>query len=165
MRSSILLSLFTLLCFSCSELSSPRPETDFNVHLRYGILARNEVNTFENTFTKDLILEGTITVPFYLSRDDLGSIEAKMEQIDFFSYPDTFAVNSQDSVQGIVTPNSTYDFKVRYHSTLKTLFWDDAIIASDPRAAKLRELILLIRNIIESKPEYKQLPPARGGYV
>ncbi len=160
-----LFSLFAFFLVSCSDINSPLPERNFNVRLRYGILARNELDTFGNTFTKDLILDGTVTVPFHLSRADLDSIAAKMEGIGFYNYPDTFVVRSQDSMRVFITPNNTYEFKVAAQKTLKTLFWDDAIIASDPQAAKLRELIALIRKTVESKPEYGQLPPARGSYL
>jgi hypothetical protein len=164
----IVLGLFCLFAFlfvSCSDINSPGSERDFNVRLRYGVLARNELNTFRNTFTKDLILDGTVTIPFHLLQASLDSIAAKMNQIDFFSYPDTFIVRSQDSIRVSISPNNTYDFRVVSRSTVKTLFWDDAIIASDPQATKLRELVALIKTIVESKPEYQQLPPARGGYI
>ena len=165
MRSKFCLFVLLFIFVSCSDLNSPEPARNFNVRLRYGILARNELDTFGNTFTKDLILDGTVTVPFHLSQADLDSIEAKMNQIGFFSYPDTFMVKSPDSMRATIVPYNTYDFKVESGSTLKTLFWNDFIIASDPQAAKLRELITLIRTIIESKQEYRQLPPPRGAYM
>ena len=157
--------LLALFLFSCSDINSAKPEMDFNVSLRYGVLARNELNTFGNTITKDLILDGTVTVPLFLSKSDLDSIKTKMDQIGFFNYPDTFTVRSGDTTRIFITPNNTYDFKVKSHSTLKTLLWDDAIIANDTQATKLRGLITLIRGIVESKPEYQKLPPARGGYL
>lgn len=163
LNSAIFLSAFLLV--SCSAINSPGTERDFNFRLRYGVLARNELNTFENTYTKDLILDGTFTIPLYLARADFDSIEVKMEQIGFFSYPDTFVVTSRDSIRSFITPNNTYDFEVVSRSITKNLCWDDAIIASDARGARLRELIALIRKIVESKPEYQRLPPARGGYL
>ena len=165
MKSNSVFYLFAFFLVSCSLINTPGPERDFNITLRYGILARNELNTFENTVTKDLILDGTITVRFYLSQADLDSIEEMVNQIGFFNYPDTFVVRSQDSMRTFISPNNTYDFKVASGSTLKTLFWNDAIIANDPQATKLRALITLIRTIVESKPEYRQLPPARGAYL
>jgi len=165
MKSNSIFCLFVFFLVSCSRINSPEPERDLSISLRYGVLARNELDTFRNTLTKDLILDGTITVPFHLSQAELDRITAKMDQIDFFSYPDTFMVKSQDSIRVSVSPNNTYDFRVSSHSTLKALFWNDAIIASDPQATKLRELITLIKEIVESKPEYHQLPPARGAYL
>ena len=160
-----LLCAFGVFLLSCSDINAPGTERDFNIRLRYGILARNELNTFGDTFTKDLVLDGTVTVPFYLPQPDLNNIEAKMDQIGFFTYPDTFMVVSRDSVRTFITPNNTYDIEVVSHSKTKTLFWDDAIIANDTQAAMLRELFTLIRETVESRSEYKQLPPARGAYL
>ena len=165
MRSTSFLCLCVFFFLSCSGVNSPEPEVNFGISLRYGILARNELNTFADTFTKDLILDGTVMVSFHLPAADLDSIEAKMEQINFFSYPDTFRVTSRDSIRCFIMPYCTYDFKVASRSRVKTLFWEDAIVANDPQATKLRELIMLIREIVESKPEYQQLRSARGGYL
>ena len=65
----------------------------------------------------------------------------------------------------MVTPYSGYYFEVAYDSKIKQLWWDDEITNENIKADKLRELSQLIRDIIESKDEYKQLPPAKGGYL
>ncbi len=165
MKSAVLSCLLMLGLYSCSDISSPGPERKINFSIRYGIGGRNELNTFNNTLTKDLILDGTVTVPFSLTAAELDSIKGTMEKISFFSYPDTFVVVSHDSLLAFVTPYNTYDFKVVSRGITKTLFWNDAIIANDTEAAKLRELIGVIRAIVESKPAYRQLPPARGVYL
>ena len=64
MKTILLVSLLASSSLSCSDVGVSSRERDFNVRLRYGILARNEINTFQNTYTKDLILDGTVTVPY-----------------------------------------------------------------------------------------------------
>ena len=64
-----------------------------------------------------------------------------------------------------MTPYSTYFFRVTYGTKSKELLWHDKITNSDEKADKLKELITLIRNIIESKEEYKILPEPRSGYL
>jgi hypothetical protein len=159
------LLFLALLSLSCTDSGLPPESRDFNLTLRYGIGAKNELNTFQNTYTKDLILDGTVTTPFVLSDAELEQIKGEMIEIEFFSYPDTFVAASNDTVVGFVTPHSTYDFEVKYNSSIKRLHWDDGIIKNDQRATRLRELIRLIQSIIEAKPEYRQLPPVRGGYL
>ena len=66
---------------------------------------------------------------------------------------------------GFFTPYPTYYFRVEYNSDTKELLWHDNMLTEDEKAMKLRELINFIRNIIESKEEYKKLPPAQGGYL
>jgi hypothetical protein len=85
---------------SCTDLGISPDNRNFNVKLRYGILARNELNTFQNTYTKDLILDGTITVPIVVSDEKLLQIRNKMDEIGFVSYPDPFVI-TQSGRNGI----------------------------------------------------------------
>ncbi len=82
MRTSLLF-IIALALMSCSDKGVSPLEIDFNILMKYGVGRRNELNTFQNTYTKDLVLDGTLTVPLVLSESDLNAIEAKLEQIDF----------------------------------------------------------------------------------
>ena len=165
MKRSIFFLGLSALTISCTDQGTSPADRHFNIRFKYGVTARNELNTFENKFTKDLILDGTVTIPFVLSDNDLAAIEGKLTEIDFFTYPDTFIVQTTDTV-GYISHHSTFIFKVKSESIIKTLVWADAIVAplGDERPSKLREAIAFIRSIIESKPEYQRLPAARGGY-
>jgi hypothetical protein len=138
----------------------------FGLIFRYGVMARNELNTFKGTFTKDMVSDPSITVNLSLSEEELDSIYRKMVEIDFFDYPDEFSVSvlPWESV-GMITPHSSYYFKVEYDSKVKELRWEDKITNKDEKADKLRELIKLIRDIIESKEEYQKLPKPTSGYL
>jgi len=149
---------------SCSQSTTPPETRNLNLKFSYGINARNILNTFQNTFTKDLISAGDTSVPFTLSANDFNQILSKMNEINFFAYPDTFIVPTGDTVT-IVTPSSTYIFDVSYKLSNKHLYWSDHIMNANAQATNLRELIFLIIGIIQSKPEYLQLPPASGGYL
>ncbi len=46
-----------------------------------------------------------------------------------------------------------------------SITWEDKHRDQSIGAARLRELTVLIRSIIESKPEYKALPQPKGGYM
>ena len=164
-----ILALFVIA--GCARATTPiTPGTttpaDFNLVFKYGITARNTLDTYEGTYTKDMIMDPSITIELRLSREDMDKIYQKMLQIDFFSYPDTFAiaVTPGESVSE-VTPYSTYFFKVTYASHTRELLWHDKIVRKDEKAERLKELIDLIRGIIESKEEYKKLPEPRGGYL
>jgi hypothetical protein len=159
---SILVLAFSVI--SCSNSgTSPEPR-NFNLKFSYGVGAKNVLNTYSGTYTKDLIVDGTTTVPFILSDRDIERIKEKMLEIGFYSYPDTFSVPQGDTVV-TVTPHSTYIFDVTNNSLVKHLYWSDHIVNQDSAAVKLRELITFIEGIIESNPGYLQLPPARGGYL
>lgn len=110
-----------------------------------------------------MVTDPPITTKLLLTSEELKSIYTKMNEINFFSYPDVFTVPVGAEV-GIITPFNSYYFKVRHGSEIKELSWDDEITNQNIDADKLRELIKYIRSIVESKMEYKKLPPPRGGY-
>ena len=163
MKFMILLFFLGCILISCSHSTSPSETKEINLKFSYGINARNILNTFQNTYTKDLIIAGDTTVPFTLSTNDLNQIISKMNEINFFAYPDTFIVPTGDTIT-VVTPASTYIFDVSYKLTDKHLYWSDYIVNENAQATKLRGLITLIETIIQSNPEYSKLPPAQGGY-
>ena len=145
---------------------SPSAQSDFNLIFKYGVGAKNELNTFEGTYTRDMISDPSITVPLSLTEEEQDRIYKKMVEIDFFDYPEEFSVSITAGERvGIVTPHSSYYFEVEYDSKIKTLWWEDNIINEDEKADKLRELIQLIKDIIESKDEYQKLPEPKSGYM
>jgi hypothetical protein len=157
------IAVLALLVMSCSDYGTSPETRNFNLKFSYGVDARNILNTFQNTYTKDLVIDGTTTVPFVLSDSELQLIDAKMLEIGFFSYPDTFVVPGADTL-GYLTPHSTYIFEVEDNSSVKHLYWSDCIVSQDTNALRLRGLISLIVAIVKSNPKYSQLPPAHGGY-
>lgn len=168
-RWSIMIVLALMAALSgtagCIAPSPPSPST-FNLIFKYGVGAKNELNTSQGTYTKDMVMDPSITVNLSLSKEELDRIYQKMIEINFFGYPDEFSVSvSPGQSVGMVTPYCSYYFRIEYDSKVKELRWEDNIINEDKKAEKLRELITLIRDIIESKEEYKQLPPPRGGYI
>jgi hypothetical protein len=158
------LSIGLLMLFpSCED---NQQESSFNFIFKYGVTARNVLNTFQGTFTKDMVLDPAITTELTLTEMEMDSIYQKMEEIEFFSYHDEFEVEVPESeVIGMITPYSTYYFEVEYASGTKEVKWEDKITNTDEKADKLRELIDLIINIIELKPEYQNLPTPSGGYM
>ena len=159
---SLILVAALLATVSCG--TSTRRESDFNLIFKYGVGAKNELKTFEATYTKDMVMNPPITVNLALSHEELDSIYQKMVAIDFFSYPDKFSFSvPPGDVVVMVTPFLGYYFKVEHDFRTKELWWEDEITNEDEKAKKLRELIKFIRDIVESKEEYKKLPPPRGG--
>jgi len=154
-------------------VSLPPAETeptgpDFDLIFRYGIQARNTLDTFQGKYIKDMVADPSIRIDLNLTGEEKIYIYEKMVEIDFFNYPDKFAVIvPPGESSGIVTPYSSYYFKVEYESQTKELLWADNIVlkdTTDKKADKLKELIKFIRNIIETKPEYMELPEPTSAY-
>jgi hypothetical protein len=137
----------------------------FNFVFKYGVSGKNTFDTFAGTFTKDMGPDAPITIELKLSSEEMDSVYQKMVEIDFFNYPDKFSVSIPDAQKTEVAPYPTYFFRVAYGSKTKELLWHDKYVNYDVPGGKLMELINLIRDIIESKQEYKNLPEAKPGYL
>jgi len=166
----ILMSFVSLVTGCANRANKPEEPTtanelEFNLVFKYGIGARNVLNTYDGTYTKDMVAGPPVTTHLSLSRDELSTIYNKVVEIDFFNYPDKFAVYVPPwEPVSMVTPYESYYFRVEHGSKIKELSWEDSITNPNNDADKLRELIQCIRDIVESKREYKKLLPPRGGY-
>ncbi len=137
-------------------------DTDFNITFRYGVGAKNELNTFEGTYKKDMVIDPSITVDLSLTKEEKERIYQKMNDTNFFDYPDYFP-QRQDR---FVTPNGEYHLKVEYNSKIKEVSWDDNSLFEDENIEKgLNEIKGLIIEIIEDKEEYKIIPTPRALYL
>jgi hypothetical protein len=161
------ISALAVLSLSCNEVSDDPHDRHFNILFRYGVGARNELNTFENSYTKDLILDGSVTIRYVLPLEDRNAIEGKLQQLEFFSYPDTFRVVPESNQAFALHPYQSYFFRVQMGTGTKTLYWADSLWPNSeyPGRRNLEELVTFIRDRISWKPEIQRLPPARGGYL
>ena len=145
--------------FVWNPLYSPRG--DFNLVFKYGVGAKNELNTFRGMYTKDMVIDHSITIRLTLSQQELAQIHQKMADIDFFNLPESFPQRSDY----FVTPSSDYYLKVQNGSRTKEVSWNSNSQLDANVEEGLCELVELIRSIVDQKLEYKILPPARGGYL
>jgi hypothetical protein len=164
MRLALVLLSFALLQLSCVDSSVTPEDRRFNIRLSYGVGARNVFDSFRNSVTKDLVLDGTATTMLVLSQAECDSIQARVNGIDFFNYPDTFVAPPAENVPSI-TPYSTYILTVQLDARSKTVVWKESKISTDARSTQLRECITYIRALVEARPEYLQLPQAQGAYL
>ncbi len=149
---------FAFVKKSASPTPAGQPQsTHFNFIFRYGIGAKNELDTFNQTYTKDMVMDSSITIKFKLSDSELAGINQKINDLQLF---DKSWENSDRDM--VVTPCSSYYLKAQIDSTQKELSWNNCIgRVSD----KLRQFTNYIIQIIESKNEYKALPTPEAGYL
>jgi hypothetical protein len=168
----MLLGVLVLSLVSCGAPRQGSPPTgpgsggDLSLLFKYGVGAKNVLDTAEGTFTRDMIVDPAKKVSLRLTREELHRISAKMDEIDFWSYPDVLEFETPaDGVVTMVTPYTSYYFRAVRSGTVKELSWDDRYSDQTARATMLRYLFALIRGTVESKAEYKALPEPRGGYM
>jgi hypothetical protein len=169
MKKALLLFVITVLLIpitACGSSATAQTSNNFNFIFKYGVSGGNTLDTFQGTYIRDLILDPAITINLVLTAEEMDSIYQKMLEIDFFNYPDKFSVNVADNeTKTEVAPYPTYFFSVVHDGKTKQLLWHAKYVNTDPPADKLKGLINLIITIIESKDEYKALPPPSGGYL
>ncbi len=114
-----ILALAVALLGACGGDNRTPGEPGFNLIFKYGVMAKNELDTFKGAYTKDMIINPSIMVPLSLSEEEMDRIYQKMVEIDFFNYPDKFSVTiPPGEPTSIVTPNASYYFKVEYNSSV-----------------------------------------------
>lgn len=160
MRKFFLFTFFVLIGLTVSA-----QKTRFKFIYQFGVEHKNEINTFDNTYTHDMVLDPPLTVPFHLKKRDIAQILAKMKEIGLFDYPSNFMVTVPDGQNFCQqTPYSTYYYRVELNGKTTEVRWPDNICNKDPKADKLRDLNRFIEMIIKSKAAYRNLPKPRGGY-
>ncbi len=160
----LFLVLFCLFLSSCKD-SSVEPATQFaQIYLKYDF--ENELNTFDNTFQKDLIMDGVIKIEFFLTAEEQNQILEKAYSINYFSLPDTFKYIPVNGITLITNPNPGEQvLRIKFQQKDKKIIWTYPLNEDNVEANDLMKLKDFIISIIESKPEYKKLPPAKGGYL
>lgn len=114
-----------------------------------------------------MLLDGYITVEFWLTATDQERIKNKLEAVDFFNFPDTLIYQKNaGSIMMPIDPNPGWKFlRVADENRDNIVYWRPLLSVMNEPAPRLIELINLIIHIIESKPEYKALPQAKGGRI
>jgi hypothetical protein len=77
--------IFALLITGCSDKENNMPEgmpKDFNFIVQFGPQLKNEINTFKDTVTKDLISDGTVTASVSFTDKEMNTIYQKMKDIN-----------------------------------------------------------------------------------
>jgi hypothetical protein len=160
--------ILTILAISLAFVRSPilgnlvfpydSSKNPINIDFKFGVTARNELNTFDGTFTKDLIYDGIIKTRLILSQQELTQIKTKLLDIGFLDYPPSF------QSQGNISPRDDYLLKVQIGTVTKEVSWYSDSNLDSKTDADLNELYNLVNGIIIQKLEYKLLPAANGGY-
>lgn len=133
---------------------------DFNFVFNYGVGARNQLDTIKGKFTKDMIIDPSITTDLKLSEDEMNTIYSEMKRINILGYPENF--KPKNNVYR--TPHSTYFIKIIADGKEKSLSWEDENVSEAKEAVQLRNLFEKIQEMIVNKEEFKKLPEAKGGY-
>lgn len=138
-------------------LSKPK---DFNFVFNYGVGGKNQLDTIKGQYTKDMVIEPSISTNLKLTDEEMNTIYSEMIKINILDYPEEF--KPKNNV--FQTPFLTYHIKIILDGKEKTISWEDENISKSKDAVQLRELFKKIQGIIVNKEEFKKLPEAKSGY-
>nr|WP_144929110.1 hypothetical protein [Paenibacillus bovis] len=153
----LLLSLVLTACNSQNQVLPEKMPDDFGFSLKYGVTLANELNTYDDTFTKDLIERGSVTTDMVLSNEELEVIYEKFRSADVLGLPE---VRNSSSCQ---KPFSRYELSMTVDDEEYNLKWDSSC---ESKALNKWESTLnyINKEIIYPKEEYQSLPEATSGY-
>jgi len=160
----VLLSLFACMQLSfagCDLGNTPQHDPqDVRIQFQHGF--RNMVDTFNGTLTKDLALDGTISIPFWLTKAEQEALMTELQQEHFFNLPDTLY-----AIPGMtVSPDPGPGFlRVTVDGVDKSVVWFHPVDVTQPDGQTIQRVSGAVRALIEATSEYKELPAARGGYI
>jgi hypothetical protein len=142
-----------------NQLPDAKPK-NFNFVFNYGVNAKNQLDTIKEEYTKDMVIDPSVTTNFILSDEEMNIIYSEMKKINILNYPENF--NPKSNMHR--TPFETYSIKIVIDGKEKNIYWKDENISETKEAIQLRKLFKQIEEIIINKEEYKKLPAANGGY-
>ncbi len=141
---------------------------DFGFVAAYGVTAKNVLDTFAGTFTKDIISpKPNPTAELRLTPEELATLYQDLVDMGILDYPSVFRpeLENQSGTMMMVQPYKTYLLTIRAGGNEKHISWEDANQMSTPRAEALRDWFTKLQQLIEATPEYQAMPPAEGGYL
>lgn len=169
MKSKIIIFTTLLFITSCTDQSDKeingRKEVEQIIKIHYKYDFTNEINTFNKTCTKDLVLGGVITMDYWFQLEEQDTIIKVIEEIDFSNLPDTLSYQPEDSISVVIEPDpGIQSLRINYNNQDKTVYW--YIVNSFPSEyERILRITTLLEEILHSDPEYQSLPEPIGGYI
>lgn len=144
-----------------SDVQKAADVSDFDLIFKYGVGAKNELNTYNGTYVKDMVTAPSVTTNLSLTIEEKRQILQRIAEIGFFSLPDNFTLNPSEQV----SPQVDYYIKVQNGSQFKEVSWsNNSLIESDIQNS-LDGLVNYLISVIQNKPEYEALPTPSAGYI
>lgn len=176
---SVLLATVSFSATACQSASRESHKTelpktmpaDFAFSGAYGVGAKNQIDTYKGTFTKDIVnpSKPNPTVQLRLTTGELSRLYGDLVSMHILDYPSQFPPpedrGAKNGTMVHVSPSHSYVLRITAAGAEKVVTWDDDANLMTPEAKALRAWFRELESIIQSKPEYKAMPPAEGGYL
>ena len=135
---------------------------DFNFSIRFGVTGKNEVNSFKDEVTKDLVSNGVAKATLELTDDEMKLIYERMRDIPVTDRLDMKL--SKLTYTCTKVPYIEEHWIITINRKTYTYDYSDENCALTKDAKKLKELRIVIFDIVKEKEAYISLPESVGGY-
>lgn len=158
---AMLVFMVVLLMSCCSNEAAKMGEDEIVVHYKYNF--RDELNSRDSVYVKDLVGDDTISTKLYLTREEKLKIVDFANAMKFYEMPDTLEFH--DDVQTIPEPGMQMLY-IKHGDIEKRVHWRAYEFNNVDKETYERVIKLgaFIDAIVKGKEEYKRLPPPKGGY-
>ncbi len=136
---------------------------DFGFSVLFGIGKKNEINTFNETVTKDLIEDGTTTVDIALTEEEMNEVYERMKEINIKETKELVPKPINDSICS-QEPYEEDEWKITINGETITHSVSGTYCEPTDDAKQLLELRKFVFSKIKSKEQYIGLPGSKGGY-
>lgn len=180
MKKMILFVLFSIFFIfnSCNNVDEIIPKVeadmpdDFNFKINFGTYGKNCIDTYNSTFTKDLVAAGTETIDFVIPTDEMRKIYEAFIEYKIHELPDD--INSEiEIIMGKDytewEPAANYILTYTYNNVKRTISCNDGgpwYADSGPPETRnnLVKFVEIVSEYIYNTEEYQKMPPFEGGY-
>lgn len=155
------------------EIINADTSDDFNFSINFGTYGKNCIDTYNSTFTKDLVSDGTETIDFVIPADKMQEFYMAFEEYKISELPDDINIAAKSSMGKsqtmIASFNRNYSITYTYKEKTRTIRcndsgpWDAENGPPDTRN-RLVDFVSLIEEYIYSTEEYQNMSPSVGGY-
>ncbi|MEK4485418.1 hypothetical protein MHH81_07395 [Psychrobacillus sp. FSL H8-0484] len=133
--------------------------SDFDFIVEFGVRKRNVINTYEDTVTKDLVADGTVTTNLTFTTEEMDKIYQKMKEINI-----TGKKNTNPQTNCLRIPFSEDEWEITINGGVITHTVSEQYCSETSDDKQLIELRNYVFSLVKNKDEYKKLPEAEGGY-
>lgn len=136
---------------------------DFGFSVSFGIGKKNEINTFKDTVTKDLIEDGTITADITLTDEEMAEIYESMKEINVIGAK-KFVPKPLNEEICMKVPYEEDEWTITLNGETITHAISGTYCEPTKDAKQFLELRNYVFNKVKNKDIYRKLPESTGGY-
>lgn len=158
LKNNIVLIITVLVGYGCSSITCEKSTEDDSFAFFFeNTFTANRINSFNHEVTTDWWMEDSTTINLCFTSEELNSIREEMLQIDILHYPNEYKPVSGGDREFWINPHPVYFLKIRINGIIKVIHWNNSNLSQIEDAKKLIKLCDYIQNILDKKPEFRQI--------